>query len=467
MRTSFNALGLVCAVGLAAISAPPLGAQESEHPLTEAAYAAGYKAAFTCSATFNAGKSSADIAAGELTGIYPGYRRLMRALPDADVDQNAFMVSVSYRDDLPPRLAVWRPFLGCSLLPPLSSIEAKVTLPSLADEPTYADPDYPENAGRNDRLETVLDKAFAAPGLGYGTGARTSAVLIATPDAILAERYGMGHTARTSQRTWSVAKSLAVTVIGAAVQDGLLDIEAPTGLAEWQGTYDPRRAISIENLLHMASGLDSNRTGSRTDRLYVGGGSVDQTSVQNVLEARPGTRWKYANNDTLLAVRALREAIADDQAYHAYPFTSLLGPLGMRYTVPETDSRGNFILSSQVWTTARDLMQVGRLYLADGVFGGKRILPEGWAAYVGTANGPQPSSGTPGYGAQWWLYGNPDQYADDLPAGTYAARGNRGQFLMILPSQNLIIIRRGYDIAGMEGFQLDRFAEDILRALDP
>ena len=133
----------------------------------------------------------------------------------------------------------------------------------------------------------------------------------------------------------------------------------------------------------------------------------------------------------------------------------------MRHTLPETDWQGNFILSSQVWTTARDLARLGQLYLQDGVWQGERLLPQGWAKYVATPAPAQPAKG-PGYGAQFWLFGP----ADGLPEDTYAMQGNRGQYVMIVPSRNIVVVRRGFDSVGDgERFDVAKFTADVLAAL--
>ena len=111
------------------------------------------------------------------------------------------------------------------------------------------------------------------------------------------------------------------------------------------------------------------------------------------------------------------------------------------------------------------MARLGILHLQDGVWNGERILPEGWVKYIATAKGPQPGprrDGTPtmGYGAQWWLY---DKNFDGIPNDAYAARGNRGQYLVVVPSRNLVLIRRGHDPAGGEGFKLDLFVRDVLK----
>lgn len=460
------------AVGLLLTASVPSAAQETQATID--AYAAGYKAAFTCSAVFNADKRQPAIDEHEFTGIYGLVQDKVNELT-AVVDQTNKQVRVPYSDTMPPRIAQWRPHLGCVQLPVGADAYELGDLPSadgLASTNPRVDDGTPWTEHQdvnaqtgNPQLDNTIRRAFIRGE--YGANARTSAILIANRNEIMAEHYIDGFTPTTSQRTWSVAKSVAASVIGAAVEDGLVDVKSAARMPEWSRPLDPRGSITLENLLHMASGLDSNRAGNRTDRLYIGGGLVTDTSTRTALEAIPGSRWKYANNDTLLAVRHLRAAIDDDSAYFAYPFKALLHRIGMTHTFLETDWEGNFVLSSQVWTTARDLARLGLLHLNDGMWEGERILPAGWANYVATPAPAQPaarSDGRPtvGYGAQWWLYRD----FPGLPADTYAARGNRGQILMIIPSRDLILVRRGYDIAGGPGFQMHDFAADVLRALD-
>jgi CubicO group peptidase (beta-lactamase class C family) len=116
-------------------------------------------------------------------------------------------------------------------------------------------------------------------------------------------------------------------------------------------------------------------------------------------------------------------------------------------------------MSSQVWTTARDLARLGLLYLNDGVWQGERILPEGWRDYVGRRGPAQPAAGE-GYGATWWTFA-----ADSgLPGDAIVAQGNRGQYLAVIPSRRLVLVRRGFDGTGM-GFDFEDFARDVLAAL--
>ena len=439
------------------------GAAAQTDELALKSLVAGYKAAFTCSAHFNAGRDVDEIAGDELHRIYRGYRETMAGLPDAIVDEDKKRVSVSFSDAYPPRVAQWRPHLGCVQAPFNMSEDDIEDLPTVAIKQNRKLPaPIPENLSSDENLLTIVENGFDRST--YGEGTETTAVIVVKDGAIIAEQYREGFDAQTPQRTWSVAKSIAATIIGAAVEDGHIDVDDRAKLDVWSSDGDPRQAVTIESLLHMSSGLTSRYAGNRTDDVYFGSGRVVDHAITNRLVAEPGTRWRYANNDTMIMMRALRERIDDDKDYLKYPFEALLHPLGMNRTFLETDWNGDFILSSQVWTTARDLTRMGLLYLNDGVWEGERILPEDWAAYVAAPSPDQPrpradGAPRPGYGAHFWLY---DENWG-LPDGAYAARGNRGQFLVIVPARNVLVVRRGFDDGG--GFDVERFTSDILGAL--
>jgi CubicO group peptidase (beta-lactamase class C family) len=440
---------------LLSITTPAASAEPTTY---QRALAAGYKAAFLCSGMFNAGRTPEQIEALELTGIYPDYQPLVATLP-AKIDSNKRQVSVNFDASMPPRISHWRPGLGCSTLPIGASAAPANTLSGAVPGPDRR----PWPMG--DRgIQTKTGARLAAPfsagfGNAYGEKARTVGLVIVQDGRIIAERYAEGFGPFTSNRTWSVAKSITGTLAGIAVQNRLLRTDGPALIPEWGTPGDPRAAITLDQLLRMSSGLHSDTAGNRTDALYTGVTSVTQEATHWPLEAIPGTRFRYANNDTLLAVRAIRAALNDDRSYLDFPRVELFDKIGMRRTVAETDWQNNFILSSQVWSTARDLARLGLLWLNDGVWQGERLLPEGWMRYMATPSGPQPAQGE-GYGATLWLFG-PKQ---GLPEGSYAAQGNRGQYIMVIPAKRLVIVRRGEDPAG-GGFDIEKFSADVVKAL--
>jgi CubicO group peptidase (beta-lactamase class C family) len=450
------------ATGVALALAVPT--QAAEPTPYQRALAAGYKAAFLCSGIFNAGRTQAQIEALELTGIYPEYQSLISDMRvEADPDRHN-QVRVWFDSALPPRVARKEFGTGCVTLPigyvPDDTIVTGYVRRRVALSPAPWPAGDRIDISRPSRTITGLaDKSFDGT---FGQGSRTVAALIVRDGRILAERYADGFGPDVSNRTWSVAKSISGTLIGVAVHKGILAPDQPANIPEWgPKRNDPRLAITVDNLLRMASGLHSDTAGNRTDALYMGATTVTGEVTGWPIEARPGSRFRYANNDTLLAIRSLRAALKDADRYRDFPRLELFERIGMRHTVAETDWQGNFILSSQVWSTARDLARLGLLWLNDGLWQGERILPEGWMKYMTTPSGPQPESG-PGYGATLWLFG-PKQ---GLPEGSYAAQGNRGQYIMVVPAHKLVIVRRGEDPAGGGGFDIAKFTADVIAALD-
>ena len=435
------------------------------------ALAAGYKAAFVCSDNFTAGQTEAQIDADDLTGIYPEYAELVKDLP-AVIDRAAKTVSVAFDDRLPPRVAAWRPLLGCAQLPvgadPASAAmlpRLDLAAPDLAATDALAWPygDAYATARLPRAKASALDKVVAAAfdGATFGKGGATTAVIVLVDGHIVAERYRGDFDRHTPQRTWSVAKSLTATLVGRAVALGKADVTAPANILEWRAPGDPRAAITVDQLLRMNSGLWTNGPGNRTDEVYLGGSTVPQTAAAMPLEAAPGSRFRYANNDMLLAAYSLRTSLGGGAL--AFPFRELLWPLGMTRTTPETDHAGNYVLSSQVWMTARDLARLALLYANDGVAAGKRLLPVGWVRSASTPSGAQPAPDTRsgvGYGAGLWLHGP----ADGLPAGAIAMEGNRGQYAFIVGGARLIVVRRGFDAAGA-AFDGPAFVRAVVAAL--
>lgn len=413
----------------------PVQAADANADLNRA-WAAGYRAALTCSSLWNgAGKSLDAIERDELTGIYPEIESDVRALK-ADVDETAKQVRVRYRDDMPPRVAQWTGGEGCVTLPigasppPVGEIASRPNLDGqpwpLGDKGAH----WPTTSGYGKlQRATMAIEDF---------GGRTSSLLIVKDGRISVESYWGGHNMHTAQRTFSVAKSMAATLIGHAVHRGQIDVTSPAAIAEWQRPGDPRAAITTEQLMRMASGLTSDTAGNRTDAIYMGGASVRQWTVQWPLLNPPGARYRYANNDTLLAVLSLKAAQA--KADGVLSPSAFFDQIGMARTFVEHDKDGDYILSSQVWTTARDLARLGLLYQNDGLWDGQRLLPTDWRSFVTTPSGPQPAGGF-GYGAGFWLLNK----TDGVPADAFGAFGNRGQYLIVIPSRKLVIVRQGYD----------------------
>lgn len=454
---------LVAATLLFAIPAAAQSQQERLDARYDRALAAGYKALMLCGAIANAEANGTDrtpesVMQWELTGIQQPLDGIVGELPYEIVRHpsgTVAHVAVRWADDMLARISAYSgPDTGCSILPTGAREGSSELLQAVAvarEETGLASDQTPIKVMTRHRLEAVVDHALS--GTDYGTGSRTTAVVVLDEGTTAIAAYAPSFDERSPQRTWSVAKSIAATLAGAAVHRGDADVTASAGLGESEA--DPRRAITIDHLLRMASGRYSDTPGNRTDPLYWGGATVEEVALDWPLIAAPGSSYRYANNDTLAAVAAIKPTFA------AHPPAQFFAKLGMNATVAETDWQGNYILSSQVWTTANDLAKFGQLYLNDGKLpDGTRILPEGWVKYVATPSGPQPE-GPFGYGAGFWLMNK----SDGVPADTFAAFGNRGQYVVIVPSRNVVIVRRGEDPVG-SSFDIAAFTRDILAAVE-
>lgn len=436
----------------------------SVSPRHAAAQAAGYRALHLCTATFSSGLP-ADIIDRTGSG------QSARAQP-TNIDRDNKIVTVKFAEDMEPRIAAWRPGLGCTQLPINATLDAVKNLPRLPDSlqiPNFDAEPWPMGdakataslpRAKTQALGTVLDDAFKNQEGTYR--GNTWGVVVIKDGKIVAERYAEGWDLHTSSRTNSMCKSLSVSLVGIAVKQGLLDVHKKAPLKAWQRPGDPRGEITLNNVLQMASGLYTEAGRNPQGEIYGSGAPASEVSLLNIVDSKPGARYVYAGSDTILATRAVREALNDDAQWISYPHRELLWRLGMTRTLIETDWTGDFITSGQCWSTARDFGRFGLLYLADGVWNGERILPEGWSNYVSTLAPAQPASrarGGAGYGAQFWVYGG----MEGLPEVAYSPGGALGQYAMIIPSKNVVIVRRGLDRG--EGFKLAKFSADVLKAM--
>ncbi len=459
--TRISAAGAISALLLGMTGA---SASAHERALREREIAAGYKALIVCSDTFVAHMPAATIDRDDL----PGWRYTFDAWPTR-IDRSTRSVSVKFDARMPPRIAVWRRLLGCTQLPIGANLTVARLLPGLPralSPPALAGAAWPLgamharaqlSAKRAAALDALVGRAF--DGLTYGKGTKTSSVIVLLDGRIVAERYALGLTRRTPQRTWSMAKSLATTLIGRAVELGQIKVSMPANIPQWRHPGDPRAAITLDQLLRMNSGLWTDGPGNRTVSVYYGGSTVAQTAAVAPLKVEPGSRFNYANDDLLLATYSLMTTLGRQAL--AFPFTELLWRLGMTHTTPETDWQGSYVMSSEVWMTARDTARLALLYENHGIADGKRLLPKGWVRYVSSTSGAQPSNPHwPRYGAGFWVFGR----RFGLPPRTFAMDGSRGQYAVIVPSARVIVVRRGFDSL-QNHFAIARFTHDVLDVL--
>jgi CubicO group peptidase (beta-lactamase class C family) len=398
---------------------------------------------------------------------------------DYNVDWNRRAVEIGAPGAVPVMRPAFREGIGCVILSPdqtLADIDSlpELTLPQAPGDPAriaWPNGDLINNSGLPagvdaTALQAASDWAFDRD----SEGQVTLSLLVVYNGEIIHERYAPGFDVTTRTRTWSTAKSIAGTLIGMLVDQGRLDLDRPLGF-DWlpnnrSAETDPRNEITLRHVLNMSSGLETidNRgmeyaTGSGL-AYWAGASSVAGARSRAVIR-EPGTYWDYENYDTLLGVYAMKLALGGEKAYAEFPRRALLDRIGMRNTLVSTDRFGDFILSSQVYTNARDLARFGLLYLQNGVWDGERLISEEWIDFVRT---PAPATvGLGGhYGGQWWLV---PEDRDDVPKDAYSTSGNRGQYTVVVPTHNMVIVRRGLDY-GRQGFDRWSMTREVLKAID-
>jgi CubicO group peptidase (beta-lactamase class C family) len=436
----------------------------------------GVQAVLTCNGLFTSGRSLEQVFDQELA--YMGPHLGTADGGDYRVDEDLRAVEIGKESNPPVLRAAFREGIGCVVLAPGQGLEDIAQLPAIDIPPPAQDPStlawpdgdlltaapLPDNVDAA-TLQAASDWAFERE----SPEQVTLSLLVVVDGRIVHERYAPGVTMDTRTRTWSTAKSIAATLLGILVDRGDLSLDEPLPI-DWLpemplSEEDPRRAITLRHVLNMSSGLypvDSfgREYADGSGLAYWAGASSAVGARSRGLVRAPGTSWDYENYDTLLAVYAMKQALGSAKAYHRFPYEALLGRIGMHNTLLSTDRFGDFVLSSQVYTNARDLARFGLLYLHGGSWNGKRILSEEWIEFVRT---PAPASALRGhdYGGQWWLV--PDD-RDDVPRDAYATAGNRGQYVIVVPSHDTVIVRRGLDY-GEQGFNRWDLAREVLKAI--
>ena len=332
-------------------------------------------------------------------------------------------------------VAAWREGYGVTLLRGKKAAEfqaQKYPLAPEAEGPDFLEPGDSALTARLAPIAQALVDDHAYNGTPF-------AFVVLHEGKVVAERYREGLSARTRFLSWSMAKSFTNALAGLMYGDNLVDIFAPTGIPEWQG--DERAAITLNDLMQMQSGLEWNENyGNRSDVNLMLHREKDMGlyAIDKPLEHKPGTFWYYSSGSTNIVMRFLRGKFASDKEFLTYYRERVFAPLGIRNAVFEPDMSGTPVGSSYLYVTAREYASFGQLFLNDGVFQGRRILPEGWVNYSVTPA----SASNDGYGAFFWL--NKDKFWPDIPKDMFNCQGHDGQEIFIIPSKDLVVVVLGY-----------------------
>ena len=431
-----------------------------------ATVAAAYKAQMLCAGVFVSKRQPQAVIAQDFSvkGLEP--LRYVNAVVDTEnrkVSTNVW--SIVHRS------AVYRPGLGCTLVyadlphtpkrisqsqsqpnvfdtatkPYASQTGPETPLPSPLPKPLALLPQQDLNQVFDPpKLNAAVEWAFSEPDA--NNPRRTRAVVILYQGKIAAEKYAKSFDKDTPLVGWSMSKSVVNALVGILVKQGKLDINKPAPVAAWQDPGDPRSKITVNDLMHMVSGLqfEENYKDALSDvtlMLFDVADSAAYAANKNLLWP-PASHWRYSSGSPEIVSRIIKTVTG--AAYLDFPRQALFNPLGMRSALIEPDAAGTLLGSSFVYATPRDWARFGQLYLQDGVWEGQRILPQGWVAFATT---PVPVSPRGEYGSYFWLKlprefrSADDQYV--VPQDAFHAAGYDGQLITVIPSRQLVIVRMG------------------------
>ncbi len=415
--------------------------------------ATNYAAKMVCSNVFVAGRDAGEVMAVDVQA--PGHPIFKAISVNVDREANPPRVSAKLLGVFGTGAAVWRgEKLGCTsvtdvgLLYSSTFIEGEVPPDPVKD----TTPIWPEGEtvapSQDPKLAAILDDAAL-------TGPGMRAVVVVHNGRIIGERYGQGFSKDTPLLGWSMTKTVTGALIGAAMRDGGLTADKTYLFDTWND--EPRKAITLTQMLEMSSGLAWNEgygdVSDVTRMLYLESDMAGfaASKAHDPVNGNPedDRLFNYSSGTSVMLADIWMRSVKDPKGY---PWRALFHPLGMTSATFETDANGTFVGSSYLYATGRDWMRFAQMLLQRGAWNGQSLLPSG---YVDWMMSPAPASmaawGKPEYAKQVWLSG-PDrgglpgkdpQDGYDLPDDARWMRGHDGQTITIMPSLNLIVLRMG------------------------
>ncbi len=413
-----------------------------------------------CSSVFLADKSPERVAAEDLS-FFP----ISLAKCKIDYEEKSVTAKVL---GLAKRKVVFREGLGSVIV--LEKPEEDL----MADSFDIPDPDYcqdtipwplgdvlsealPEGVDYQ-KLESILDEAIDKQG--EEPFKKTLGVAVVYNNELVGENYLEGYDAWTKFHGWSMTKSVTGALTGALVQEGKMDVRAETGIPEWAG--DARKNITVENILHMSSGLEwveNYFTISDATVMLMQSDDMFASIAGCELTNEPGSFWNYSSGDANLLSGLIRNAIGNQEEYHGYAYTRLFHRIGMLNTIVETDASGLFVASSYSYGSIRDWARFGMLFLNNGIFEGDTVLTQEWVEYM---RSPAPASEGQYAGTFWLKESDVENALLDVPEDIFFADGFLGQRIYIIPSKKLVVVRMGYSLSN---FSVNDFLRDIIATL--
>ncbi len=278
------------------------------------------------------------------------------------------------------------------------------------------------------------------------------------------------HQGRNVHSLQSVTKSIAATLIGVALGQGDIEsLAAPvlSFFADYDLTDpdDRLRRATLEDLLTMRLGMEWHEVDrpigpDNTTLQLEWSDDWIQFTLDQPMEAEPGEKWVYNSGASHLMSGIIKQATG--RYIDEYAEQHLFRPLGITEYYWKKTPKGYPDTEGGLYLEAEDLARLGYLYLNDGVWDGRRILPEGWVA-VATARqvddiAPSNASNDRGYGYQWWRL-------DRGGVEVWAGLGFGGQYLIVIPERDLMGVVNSWNVFGGNRTPiLDPFIDALLES---
>jgi len=330
-----------------------------------------------------------------------------------------------------------------------SQSQTLVPLPEHPSGLSWPTETWPNAALGDDVDRAALDGAIASLfAVKQASGVPdTRAVLIIKSGQIVYEQYAEGFNKDSRFHSWSAAKSFTNALIGVLANQGKLDLDQQAPIPAWQD--DERSQITVRQMLNMTSGIDNSdrADGGLLGEALCGRGALDvnQLAANRPLISEPNSKWAYSTATSNLLAFVAGNLMGDDRySRQAYVNQHLLSPIGADDIIMSYDKAGYFLGGSHVYAAARDYARLGYLYLRDGVWDGQRILPEGWVDFSRTR---APTENNGNHAAHFWLNVKGKGWQPDMlpggPESAFVIAGNGGQYVYILPSHDMLLVRLG------------------------
>lgn len=352
------------------------------------------------------------------------------------------------------RVAIAREGLGCTVIAP-GSTEAHVRAQPFKPAPPLAEDPQPWPLGEGAVESSLLDaetiaridehalRLFGEEGREHSSYWNTTALLIARDGHLVYERYGQNYTRQQPQLGWSMTKTLTALIAGTLAARGSLSLDAPVGLPQWRDT--PKAAITWRALLNMAPGLAwFEGYGGASDATTMLFSQPDQGAwaADRERTSKPGTVFTYSTGFTNIAMLRMRQLLGGThQAIYDHYQNQLFAPLGIHNGVIEPDASGTPVGGARGHLRPVDWLRLGQLMEQGGAWQGAQIIPETWISFMTAA-----SPADPGYGGSMW---RPESshiapaVRAKLPKDLVFFAGHQGQFVIVVPSQDLVVLRMG------------------------